>query len=93
MHRAVLPSVVRSCFRWPGCVTQNVDCAVLVKLIWARFCLQIRILCGVDHEDLKRLFNVSKMFREAVSVNYVILIECCDDFFMVPFKQTPLFIR
>ncbi|KAI8537079.1 hypothetical protein RHMOL_Rhmol10G0307100 [Rhododendron molle] len=68
VHRAVLPSVVRSCFRWPGCVTQNVDCAVLVKLIWARFCLQIRILCGVDHGDLKRLFNVSKMFREATLV-------------------------
>lgn len=28
----------------------------------------IRILCGVDHGDLKRLFNVSKMFREATLV-------------------------
>lgn len=29
--------------------------------------LQIRVLCGVDHDDLKRLFHVSKPIREAVS--------------------------
>ena len=31
------------------------------------FVLQIRILCGVEHDDLKRLFFVSKSLREAVS--------------------------
>jgi hypothetical protein len=30
--------------------------------------LQIRVLCGVDHDDLKQLFHVSKVIREAVSV-------------------------
>lgn len=39
------------------------------------FVLQIRILCGVDHDDLKKLFHVSKMFREAVSVHYDIINE------------------
>ncbi|KAI8567521.1 hypothetical protein RHMOL_Rhmol02G0129300 [Rhododendron molle] len=28
----------------------------------------IRILCGVDHDDLKKLFHVSKTFREATLV-------------------------
>ena len=30
--------------------------------------MQIRILCGVDHEDLDQLSHVSKSIREAVSV-------------------------
>ena len=29
---------------------------------------QIRVLCGVNHEDLKQLFHVSKSIREAVSI-------------------------
>lgn len=29
--------------------------------------LQIRVLCGVDHEDLEQLLHVSKTIREAVS--------------------------
>ncbi|CAH9133700.1 unnamed protein product [Cuscuta epithymum] len=29
----------------------------------------IRIVCGVEHDDLKRLFHVSKGIREAVSVS------------------------
>ncbi|XVF25904.1 hypothetical protein REPUB_Repub13aG0254300 [Reevesia pubescens] len=28
----------------------------------------IRIICGVDHEDLKQLFNVSKSIREATVI-------------------------
>lgn len=28
--------------------------------------MQIRIICGVEHGDLKQLFNVSKTIREAV---------------------------
>ncbi|GJQ90749.1 F-box protein SKIP27-like protein [Tanacetum coccineum] len=28
----------------------------------------IKILCGVDHDDLKRLFHVSKTIREAVVI-------------------------
>ncbi|XVF87579.1 hypothetical protein PTKIN_Ptkin18bG0131600 [Pterospermum kingtungense] len=28
----------------------------------------IRIICGVDHEDLKQLSNVSKSFREAAAI-------------------------
>ncbi|GMJ12285.1 F-box stress induced 2 [Hibiscus trionum] len=28
----------------------------------------IRIICGVDHKDLKQLFNVSKSFREAIVI-------------------------
>nr|GEW82678.1 hypothetical protein [Tanacetum cinerariifolium] len=28
----------------------------------------IKILCGVDHDDLKRLFHVSKLIREAVVI-------------------------
>ncbi|GJV26163.1 hypothetical protein Tco_1378858 [Tanacetum coccineum] len=28
----------------------------------------IKILCGVDHDDLKRLFHVSKPIREAVVI-------------------------
>lgn len=28
----------------------------------------IRILCGVEHDDLKRLFHVSKTFRDATEV-------------------------
>ena len=43
--------------------------------------LQIRIICGVDHEDLKQLFNVSKSIREAVSImhfnlDYKLYIPC-----------------
>ena len=43
--------------------------------------LQIRIICGVDHEDLKQLFNVSKSIREAVSIiqfilEYKLFISC-----------------
>ncbi|XP_039052897.1 F-box protein SKIP27-like [Hibiscus syriacus] len=30
--------------------------------------LLIRIICGVDHEDLKQLFNVSKSIREATVI-------------------------
>lgn len=30
------------------------------------FVLQVRIICGVEHDDLKRLFHVSKSIREAV---------------------------
>lgn len=29
--------------------------------------MQIRILCGVEHDDLKTLFNVSNSIRAAVS--------------------------
>ena len=29
--------------------------------------LHIRVLCGVKHDDLKKLFHVSKPIREAVS--------------------------
>ena len=29
---------------------------------------QIRVLCGVNPEDLKQLFHVSKSIREAVSI-------------------------
>ena len=28
---------------------------------------KIRVLCGVNHEDLKQLFHVSKLIREALS--------------------------
>ncbi|KAG5234887.1 F-box protein [Salix suchowensis] len=28
----------------------------------------IRVLCGVDHDDLKQLFHVSKVIREATSI-------------------------
>ena len=35
-----------------------------------RFVLQIRVLCGVDHEDLNQLTNVSKAIREAVSFHF-----------------------
>lgn len=31
------------------------------------FVLQIRVLCGVEHDDLKRVVHVSKSIREAVS--------------------------
>ncbi|XP_052181927.1 F-box protein SKIP27-like, partial [Diospyros lotus] len=29
---------------------------------------QIRVLCGVDHDDLKQLFHVSKTIREATLI-------------------------
>ncbi|KAA8519886.1 hypothetical protein F0562_014204 [Nyssa sinensis] len=32
------------------------------------FVLQIRILCGVNHDDLKQLFHVSKLIREATLI-------------------------
>lgn len=37
---------------------------------WGFSDLQIRVLCGVEHDDLKRLFHVSKSIREAVSFIY-----------------------
>jgi hypothetical protein len=38
---------------------------MLKKLIF--FLLQVRVLCGVNHDDLEQLFNVSTTIREAVS--------------------------
>lgn len=37
------------------------------------FCnLQIRIIFGVDHDDLSRLFHVSKTIREVVSLSSIL---------------------
>lgn len=36
--------------------------------------LQIRILCGVEHDDLKMLLQVSKTFRDAVSDKLILSI-------------------
>ncbi|GMP74880.1 hypothetical protein CsSME_00032148 [Camellia sinensis var. sinensis] len=36
----------------------------------------IRILCNVDHDDLKQLFHVSKPIREAVSFNCFCFFTC-----------------
>lgn len=35
--------------------------------------LQVRVLCGVDHEDLEQLLHVSKTIREAVSLIIIAL--------------------
>lgn len=40
---------------------------------------QIRVLCGVNHEDLKQLFHVSKTIREAVSI---LIFKSIFDFFV-----------
>lgn len=36
--------------------------------------MQIRILCGVNHEDLKQLFHVSNSIRAAVSVTKALFV-------------------
>ncbi|KAK4340569.1 hypothetical protein RND71_039070 [Anisodus tanguticus] len=40
-------------------LTRNLLLKPCLKISW-----QIRIVCGVDHDDLKRLFHVSRAFRE-----------------------------
>lgn len=47
------------------------------------FVLQIRVLCGVEHDDLKRVVHVSKSFRNAVH------LEDCGEFDEVKALNAP----
>lgn len=51
---------------------------IVSKLIFPLFPLhQIRILCGVDHDDLKQLIRVSKTINEAVNIPRIIIHFIC----------------
>ena len=44
---------------------------------------QIRILCGVDHDDLKQLIRISKTISEAVNITRIIIHLICFRSFLI----------